>query len=129
MMKNISLNIRSIGANPRILIDLLDKKPEPDGKIRWQRGDQIAIGEGVSIRYDYRKIYEAEAAAEPIAFTIVFMSGIAGNLIASYIYDKLKQYKDRIEEIKINDKPVALSKEDIEKAFLQAIDELEKQEN
>ncbi len=125
MMKTLTVEIRSFGANDEILLSLLEKKRDSMGTIHWQMGDKAFIADGVSITYSYQKRFEAEGIAEPINFTINFVDGIAGNIIAAYIYDRIKHFGEKIAEVKVNGEVTTLSRGQIEKAFLREIDELD----
>lgn len=127
-MGQFSLRIGSVGANDEILASLQDKKRDADGHFTWANGDKATIADGATITFDYLKRYEMDGAIEPISFTINFVSGIAGNLLASFLYSKITKYVAQIKEIKVNGQPVTISKEQLEKAFSDAIDEAEGKE-
>jgi hypothetical protein len=70
-MTNVLVEIRSTDANHAILHAMLEKQPDKDGKTTFQFGDTKTIDKDVTIRYEHRRIYNAQVAAEPILFTVL----------------------------------------------------------
>jgi hypothetical protein len=66
--------------------------------------------EGVTVKR--RKIIR-EIFPEPIDFIIGFASAICAQLIARYIYDKLKDKKEKVMELSINNQSVEINAEEI----------------
>jgi hypothetical protein len=74
--------------------------------------------EGVTVRR--RKIIK-EIFPEPIDFILGFVSAISAQLIARYIYDKLKDKKEEVKELSINGQSVEINAEKIEQLILVSV--------
>jgi hypothetical protein len=84
-----------------------------DPSVAYEIG-QMQI-EGVTIK---RSMKIREVFPEPIDFIVGFASAVAAQLIARYIYDKLKDKKEEVMELSINNQPVEINTEKIEQVII-----------
>lgn len=128
-MADIAIEIHSVGANHQLLYALIKNQPDGEGRTSFKLGDTRQIADGISIRYDQRLMYEAEAIAEPIFFTIVIAlsTSVAGSVAANYIWKNIEPFVPKIKDLRIGKRKVKLSQDDIAKAFLNEIDKLEEE--
>jgi hypothetical protein len=81
--------------------------------------------EGVTIRErDSKQI--REIYPEPIYFIVSFASAVLAQLIANYLYDKLKDKKEKVMEFSIDNQSVQINAEKIEQVIINLVKEKEK---
>lgn len=80
------MEIKILTYDGQLVFDLL-------GKPSASFGDRFEIGDHVSLIYNGSIKRRAIGLPEIVNFTLVFGSGVAANLIAAWLYDKLKGRK------------------------------------
>lgn len=112
----------------------LERDLFPEDKIE-KSNDKILypIADGLKLQRNYTILQASEGIAEVISLTLLISRDIAlsmaCNLASTYLYDKMEKHKDKVAGLLVRRKRTKNNPHDIAQAFLQEIEELEKDEN
>jgi hypothetical protein len=109
--------------------DLLDKKPEKDGKtFRFKTGDSKEILKGARIVYKGAKLMDTAKAGSQMIFVLDISKDVAVDSLAAYLFARFKNHSDDIVGIRIEENLVRVSEESLARAFLKEIKRSENEE-
>lgn len=106
----------------------------PEDKIEKSNDKTIySVANGIKLQHNYTILQASEGIAEVISITLLISSNIAlnmaCNLALTHLYNKMEKHKDKVAGLLVRRKRTNNDPNDIAQAFLQEIEELEKDEN
>ena len=106
--KKITIPVHIFTSNTRILDAILESQRATSGQT------QVEITPGATLTYE--TMYQFKGADFPalITLTLTIIEGVAASLIAQWIYDRLRDYKNNRIKLVIDDEQVEVEPDVIE---------------